>query len=225
MDEPERAEIMCLMDRFALARTWTWHQLPTRARYCIRRYEDPPQTGVDRALAELNAELHATLSLDWIGHVANVEVVHRPPAEPYEYDPDRHRIRIAAMVEKLRAAGIDGATEVLSTLPGWLTPVEMAVDGIVERCGLHEGPRRVAIRQIKEKWGTLKFYTTGEPAELAADIATIARWAEACTVGRCAITGRPGAAVGPGWILTLSPEMKELREDDFQEFQKLLDQK
>ena len=96
---------------------------------------------------------------------------------------------------------------------------------IVERCGLHPGPSRVAIRQVKEKWGILKFYTSGEPTELATDVATIAHWTEACTVGRCAITGRPGAAVGPGWILTLSPEMKELREDDFQEFQKLLDQK
>ena len=126
------------------------------------------------------------------------------------------------MVAKLREAGVEGADEVRDVLPGWLKPMELAVDGVVERIAMHGGPYRVVIQRIKEKWGTLRVAVRSEPDDLARDIATIARWAEACTVGRCAVTGQPGEVVGPGWMLTLSPEMERLRDIEPGRFRRMV---
>ena len=40
-------------------------------------------------------------------------------------------------------------------------------------------------------------------------------------MGRRAVTGQPGEVVGPGWMLTLSPEMERLRNKDWEEFDRL----
>jgi hypothetical protein len=126
------------------------------------------------------------------------------------------------MQEKLERAGVEGASEVMSTMAGWLTPMEMAVDGIVRRIALHGGPATVKIQQIKEKFGTLRFYIWTEEEALRDDIAQIAQWAELCSLSRCAATGRPGEISGPGWILTLSPEMAALRKSDHERLERML---
>ena len=84
------------------------------------------------------------------------------------------------------------------------------------------GAWRVAIGRIKEKWGTLRIAVRSEPDDLARDISTIARWTEACTVGRCAVTGQPGEVVGPGWMLTLASEMERLRKIEPERFRQMM---
>ena len=212
-----------IMDRFPVISTWTWFHKPTRAYYRLQRDDEhgPPQEGRDQAFEELISAIDAALSDDWVGYRMVDAALHRPPPEPEIQNAETRWARTAVMVAKLKDAGVEGADEVRDVLPGWLTPMGMAVDGIVERIALHEGPCRVVIGRIKEKWGTLRIAVRSEPDDLARDISTIARWTETCTVGRCAVTGQQGEVVGPGWMLTLSPEMERLRNTDWEEFDRL----
>lgn len=59
-----------------------------------------------------------------------------------------------------------------------------------------ERPRAV---QVKEKFGTLRFYMSGETTEMSAAI----REAEAESARTCEACGAPGKARGGGWIQTL----------------------
>lgn len=215
-------EIERMMRPFALNRCLQLYHKCEFLYHTIDHGTDPPSYEALPHLVELRHWLADNLPSDWSVDEMDVGVVHRPPQEPYEYDPDRHWSRIEAMQEKLERAGVEGSAEVQSTMAGWLTPMEMAVDGIVQRIALHEGPATVRILQIKEKFGTLRVYIRTAEAHLRNDIGQIARWASLCSHDRCAATGRPGQIAGPGWILLLSPEMIELRKTDHEQLDRML---
>jgi hypothetical protein len=82
---------------------------------------------------------------------------------------------------------------------------------------------QVRIQQVKEKFGTMRFYVSAEGDEtFANDIYQIAGWAETATEGRCCVTGKPGVQSGPGWVLTLSSDMEALRGEDMNRFREAL---
>ncbi|TFL16547.1 hypothetical protein [Jannaschia formosa] len=211
-----------LMKPFAMNRCLQLYHKQLFLYHTIDHGTDPASYDALPHLVELKTWLTANLPPDWSINDMVVGVVNRPPPEPYEYYPDRHWARVDAMQEKLEQAGVAGASEVVSTMAGWATPMEMAVDGIVRRIALHEGPATVGIQQIKEKLGTLRFYVRTREAALRDDIAQIAHWAELCSLDRCAATGRPGEISGPGWLLVLSPEMIALRKTDHARLARML---
>lgn len=211
-----------IMAPFGRLRRWQWYHKPTEVMYHFTRQDGDPLDGPDIGMQEFVGALEGRLSEDWVGFGKSLEALKRPPPEPYEYDPRRHHERLAAMREKLEAANVGGAHWVSHTEPGWLLPMEMAVDGIVSRIALHDGPAKIVIQQIKEKLGTLRFYIHCRTPALSRDLYEIADWAQLCSVGRCLVTGQPGTVVGPGWLATLSPKMAELRERDMDRLRMLM---
>ena len=139
-----------IMELFPVAQTWTWFHKPTRAYYRLQQDDEhgPPQEGRDGAFEELTSAMNAALSDDWVGYRMVDAALHRPPPEPEIQNAETRWARTAVMVAKLKDAGVEGADEVRDVLPGWLVPMGMAVDGIVERIALHEGPCRVVIQKI-----------------------------------------------------------------------------
>lgn len=74
------------------------------------------------------------------------------------------------------------------------------VEPLIERCNA-EG---VHIAQIKEKFGTLRFYTIGRPSEELKDAIDKAEVLSAVTCEAC---GEPGGINNThGWLLTLCPK-------------------
>ncbi len=75
------------------------------------------------------------------------------------------------------------------------------------------------ITQIKEKFGTLRFYveTTGSQHGCAR-VGQIKAWVELCCEGRCILAGMPGRLRKDGWMLTLSDEALRLRDADPEAF-------
>lgn len=72
---------------------------------------------------------------------------------------------------------------------GWLEIIR-------ELCAVLE-PKGVVAAQVKEKYGTLRFYTNGGDAEADAAIER----AEAQSEVTCEICGDPGEMCGTGWLM------------------------
>lgn len=114
----------------------------------------------------------------------------------------------------MRAAGVAYPDAVYSTPAGWLRVMEVACDALVGRMAQEAGAE-LRIQDVKEKFGELRFSVCASgPDAFVTDAHTIAEWAEEATEGRCMVTGQPGEKSGPGWVLTLSPEMRALRAVD-----------
>lgn len=68
-----------------------------------------------------------------------------------------------------------------------------------EKYGRGEGCKQVVAVQIKEKFGTLRFYTEGGDEEIYGMI----RMAESMSCVTCEVCGSPGKQRHGGWIRTL----------------------
>ncbi|ETX13355.1 hypothetical protein OCH239_10960 [Roseivivax halodurans JCM 10272] len=153
-----------------------------------------------------------------------LEIYSGVPADPVPAENDGmtaevYHDRMDAAVAQLRDVGVHNPDGVRNLPAGWTSVIERACAGIAARVALPQAGD-VHIQQTKEKFGTLRFYVfaDGGGETFFGDIQQIADWAEAATEGRCCVTGAPGAQVGPGWVLTLSPEMAALRNEDMSAF-------
>ena len=84
-----------------------------------------------------------------------------------------------------------------------------------EKFGRGEGCPQVTLDQVKEKFGTLRFYYTGGDATIDGMV----RMAEAMTGVTCEACGKPGTTEGPGWIRTLCEEHRNERNAKMQDMQ------
>lgn len=66
---------------------------------------------------------------------------------------------------------------------------------------------QVTVDQVKEKFGTLRFYYTGGDKVVAGMV----RMAESMSGVTCEQCGKPGTTAGPGWIKTLCEEHRNAR--------------
>ena len=144
-------------------------------------------------------------------------ILERPEPEPFVprklpenpagmADPILHWHRIQAIKESLAPLHVRGLSEFDGLPAGWMRVAEWAAEGFAEALSEHEGGR-LGIRQIKEKFGELRFYISAEgPEAFVERVQNIALWAEAATIGRCMVTGLPGAVDHAVWRLTLCPE-------------------
>lgn len=71
----------------------------------------------------------------------------------------------------------------------------------------------VIVRQIKEKFGGLRFYYDGGDAEVSGMV----RMAEAWADNTCEECGKPGKSRNTGWIKTLCDEHEEQRQARYKE--------
>lgn len=218
-----------MTDRASLTATFAirygiqFRHRPSGSAIDLRPWPDLPVEQTEAARRELFDLMHAALPDSW--HVERMALgpVDPPGEEPYADDPVRHWARIDTMIARLREAGVDGAGEVAHLPAGWLTPMERAVGGIVAILREAGPPAGLRINQIKEKFGTLRFYAgvTGEVADRS-DLDRIVDWAELATQGRCMVTGGPGTIERRGWLLTLSPEMRRLDGSDPRRLRRLI---
>lgn len=166
----------------------------------------PQSAAFDDLLAHLESSLPDGFSL--IRHFGYP--LRTPAPQPEGEGAAEYHARTDALITALRDAGISGAEQVRGLPAGWLNIIEEAGLGLVA-LKADEPSGEIAISQIKEKFGELRFYVyaTGSEA-FESDVSQIASWAELCSEGRCAVTGKPGTQTNKGWILTLSPEMQVL---------------
>lgn len=166
----------------------------------------PQSAAFDDLLAHLGSSLPEGFGL--IQHCGYP--LRTPDPQPDGEGAAEYHARTDALVTALRAAGIAGAEQVEGMPAGWLNIIEEAGLGLIA-LKADEPSGEIAISQIKEKFGELRFYirATGSEA-FETDASQIASWAELCSEGRCAVTGKPGTQTNKGWILTLSPEMQVL---------------
>jgi hypothetical protein len=76
-----------------------------------------------------------------------------------------------------------------------------------------DGRHHVRASQVKEKFGTLRFYMSAETDEMSAAI----REAERKSAVTCEICGQPGKSREGGWILTLCDKCQEKRLEEKEE--------
>lgn len=77
------------------------------------------------------------------------------------------------------------------------------------------------VRQIKEKWGSLRLYLNvyidpvtgmiGITRDLGDRVHAIVKAAEDESCRTCEVCGEPGSETGPGWIKTLCPQHAQCR--------------
>ena len=80
-----------------------------------------------------------------------------------------------------------------------------------EKYGRGEGCSQVVAVQVKEKFGTLRFYTNGGDEQIYGMI----RMAESMSAVTCEECGAPGQRRGQGWIYTAcDAHTKEEHKDD-----------
>ncbi|MFG6080471.1 hypothetical protein ACEUZ9_001075 [Paracoccus litorisediminis] len=183
---------------------------------------DPSWERIEAELASLSANFEPLLAQGWRHSPFITGAVTRPDPEPAGQDGEAYHARLDALVAALEAAGVTGARKVCSVHPGWVSVMERAVSGMIYRLALEPGAN-LAVQQVKEKFGTLRFYVSPTGSDqLRSDIFDIATWAEVATDGRCAVTGEPGGIAMDGWLLTLNHEMEILRRHDRAAFDKLL---
>jgi hypothetical protein len=121
-------------------------------------------------------------------------------------DTATHWARLEAARDRLERAGIGGAREVMGVMSGWVRLMEGLAEGLPPL--LETDPEgRVHIRQIKEKFGTLRVYANIDgPDRFQEGVREVIAWATAASARRCALTGRPGVPDNAGWYLILSRE-------------------
>lgn len=78
-----------------------------------------------------------------------------------------------------------------------------------EKYGRGEGCSQVVAVQVKEKFGTLRFYTSGGDEEIFGMI----RMAESMSAVTCEECGSPGHQRGGGWIRTLCDKHEEAYQE------------
>lgn len=127
-----------------------------------------------------------------------------------------YRRRVRIVIDQATTAGIEGAEWLHHAPAGWLPVLEIAVRGLA---ALKERPEHrpalLRIVQLKEKFGTLRFYTDATGGrDFRAAVSQIATWAELCCEARCMVTGMPGTLREGGRILTLSDDAARLRTAD-----------
>ena len=67
---------------------------------------------------------------------------------------------------------------------------------------------QVTLDQVKEKFGTLRFYYTGGDDYIRG----LASMAESISAVTCEECGAPGSTSGPGWVRTLCKEHREQKD-------------
>jgi len=67
---------------------------------------------------------------------------------------------------------------------------------------------QVTLDQVKEKFGTLRFYYTGGDEYIRG----LVSMAESMSGVTCEVCGNPGTTEGPGWITTLCEEHRNARK-------------
>jgi hypothetical protein len=67
---------------------------------------------------------------------------------------------------------------------------------------------QVTLDQVKEKFGTLRFYYSGGDDKIDGMV----RMAESMSGVTCEVCGNPGTTEGPGWITTLCEEHRNARK-------------
>ena len=89
---------------------------------------------------------------------------------------------------------------------GWFNILDQLMGNIQHHldCNNKNGPvvAQVTLDQVKEKFGTLRFYYTGGDDEISGMVAM----AEAMSGVTCEECGGPGKRVGGGWVTTLCQE-------------------
>lgn len=70
----------------------------------------------------------------------------------------------------------------------------------------------VVASQVKEKYGTLRFYTGSYPTEHGEAIEAAINEAEEKSAETCEVCGKPGTTIGGGWLRTVCDAHK--RKDD-----------
>lgn len=120
--------------------------------------------------------------------------------------PEPHWARLTAARDRLDRAGATGTHELMGVPAGWVRLMEGLAEGLAPLLEAEPGAR-LDFRQIKEKFGTLRVYTTIEGSEdFTAKAREVVDWATAASERRCALTGRRGYVDRAGWLLILSPE-------------------
>jgi hypothetical protein len=74
---------------------------------------------------------------------------------------------------------------------------------------------QVVADQVKEKFGTLRFYYHGGDDYIRG----LVNMAESMSGRTCDVCGKPGTTEGPGWILTLCEEHRNARKAKMQDMQ------
>jgi hypothetical protein len=120
--------------------------------------------------------------------------------------PETHWDRLRTAKDRLRDAGAEGAAELLSAPSGWVRLMEGLSEGLSALLEAEPGAR-LHLRQVKEKFGTLRVYASVEGSDaFRAATREVTDWATAASERRCALTGRPGLMNPEGWFLVLSPQ-------------------
>jgi len=94
---------------------------------------------------------------------------------------------------------------------GWYNIIEALCYKIAERVKVVDYYCSVQARQVKEKYGTLRFYLSTSDDE----IDEFVRIAEDLSAKTCEVTGKPGTLCSTsgdwrGWLKTLCPEQADL---------------
>lgn len=101
---------------------------------------------------------------------------------------------------------------------GWYDIIDRLCDKIQKHCD-DIGEQTIVI-QVKEKFGTLRFYVGGADDYIWNAVAD----AEQQSAVTCEVCGSPGVAYGGGWILTLCEEhAKERGRTELDKFEEELD--
>jgi hypothetical protein len=79
--------------------------------------------------------------------------------------------------------------------------IQHYIDWNNKNCELRPVVEQVVVRQIKEKFGGLRFYYDGGDESVAGMV----RMAESWAAHHCETCGVPGTSGGQGWIKTLCP--------------------
>lgn len=130
--------------------------------------------------------------------------------------------RQARIQERLAKLPVTGAIGFKSVPYGWLGLSETIVEGFENACAEYPDGK-IDVVQVKEKFGGLRIYMRNKGPEDFRDLAyRPVSWADAASLTRCSVTGRPGRAVGPGWILCLCQEAQHWRAKHREAFQRLI---
>ena len=120
--------------------------------------------------------------------------------------PETHWARLTAARDRLDRAGATGTHEIMGVPAGWVRLMEGLAEGLAPLLEA-EPVARLHFRQIKEKFGTLRVYTTIDgPEAFTTRAREVVNWATAASERRCALTGGRGYGDRAGWFLILCPE-------------------
>jgi hypothetical protein len=74
---------------------------------------------------------------------------------------------------------------------------------IIDELSAKLEPLGIVAEQVKEKFGTLRFYIGGVPTEIADEVWAAIEEAEQKSEVTCEVCGAPGELRGGGWVSTL----------------------